>query len=283
MQQISSQYEAQLLSVGLKVATPLALGGQFAFNRPCAVGANTKLMASQLNCYSTIGENVVALATNIGRYTTVQNHVQLGNVVHDGSHGLTSACFHQNPVFSYAAQQQLPPSNDLAIETILALSDKPAASDSISNCVTIAPLADSLLRTFPNIPLDQDVHFLHVGHDVWIGEYVCVNQPVTIGNGAIIKPGAVITKDVPAYAIVEGFDVVTGYRFADELIADLQAVQWWQYDLPEMLKQGQPVPVQDPAALVQFFKDTDPQHLLKLEDHWLFVQPPAKAPNPNPA
>ena len=46
-----------------------------------------------------------------------------------------------------------------------------------------------------------------IGHDVWIGERAVINNRVEIGNGAIIGAGSVVTKSVPAYAIVGGYQL----------------------------------------------------------------------------
>lgn len=47
--------------------------------------------------------------------------------------------------------------------------------------------------------------FVEIGNDVWIGENVTIRGGVKIGDGAVIGMGAVVTKDVPPYAIVGGF------------------------------------------------------------------------------
>lgn len=40
--------------------------------------------------------------------------------------------------------------------------------------------------------------------NVWLGEFVCVLQGVTIGEGSIIGAMSVVTKDVPPYSIAVG-------------------------------------------------------------------------------
>lgn len=67
-----------------------------------------------------------------------------------------------------------------------------------------------------------------IGNDVWIGNRVTILSGVTIGNGAIIASGAVVVKDVPPFSIVGGVPARTlSYRFDQEIIMQLQKVQWW--------------------------------------------------------
>ncbi len=71
-----------------------------------------------------------------------------------------------------------------------------------------------------------------VGNDVWIGFEAVVLAGVTIGDGAVIGTRAVVTKDVPPYTIVGGVPArPIRKRFADEDIAALLDLRWW--DWPE--------------------------------------------------
>lgn len=70
-----------------------------------------------------------------------------------------------------------------------------------------------------------------VGSDVWIGANAMVLSGVTIGDGAVIGAGAVVVDDVPPYAIAFGNPArLVRKRFADDVIAALLEVRWW--DLP---------------------------------------------------
>ncbi len=69
-----------------------------------------------------------------------------------------------------------------------------------------------------------------IGNDVWIGFESVVLSGVSIGDGAIIGARAVVTKDVPPYTIVGGVPArPIRRRFPDDVIAKLQALQWWNW------------------------------------------------------
>ncbi len=78
---------------------------------------------------------------------------------------------------------------------------------------------------------------IRVGNDVWIGAGVSiVRKPgLTIGDGAVLGGGAVVTKSVPPYAIVAGVPAkVIGYRFSDEIIAELLELKWWDWPMDKI-------------------------------------------------
>lgn len=69
-----------------------------------------------------------------------------------------------------------------------------------------------------------------IGNDVWIGYEAVILAGVTVGDGAIIGTRAVVTRDVPPYTIVGGVPAKTiRRRFSDEIIAELQKFQWWDW------------------------------------------------------
>ena len=71
-----------------------------------------------------------------------------------------------------------------------------------------------------------------VGNDVWIGVRAMIMGGLIIGDGAVVAAGAIVTKDVPPYAVVAGVPAkVIRYRFPQEVIDRLEALQWW--NLPE--------------------------------------------------
>lgn len=54
--------------------------------------------------------------------------------------------------------------------------------------------------------------------DVWIGYGAMILSGVRIGKGAVIAAGSVISKDVPPYAVVGGYNQLIRYRFPAEII-----------------------------------------------------------------
>lgn len=93
------------------------------------------------------------------------------------------------------------------------------------------------LLTRDSIPLDQD-NPLEIGHDVWIGDRVTILSGCSkIGNGAVLAAGAVVTKDVPAYSVVGGVPAkVLRSRFDAERAAELEASQWWDRPIAELIE-----------------------------------------------
>lgn len=70
-----------------------------------------------------------------------------------------------------------------------------------------------------------------VGNDVWIGHGAMILPGVEIGDGAVVGAGAVVTKNVPPYAIVVGSPAkLIRYRFSQDVISKLLAIQWWRWD-----------------------------------------------------
>ena len=85
---------------------------------------------------------------------------------------------------------------------------------------------ESLKRPGPNNRGD-----MVIGNDVWIGREAVIMPGVTIGDGAIIGTRAQVTRDVPPYAVVAGNPGrIVKMRFAPEIIAELLAIRWWDWD-----------------------------------------------------
>ena len=79
----------------------------------------------------------------------------------------------------------------------------------------------------------------YIGNDVWIGNKAIIMQGVKIGDGAIVGAGAVVTKDVAPYSIVAGCPAkLIRYRFDEETISELTALQWWNMSDEELSQLG---------------------------------------------
>ncbi len=71
---------------------------------------------------------------------------------------------------------------------------------------------------------------VEIGHDVWIGHGAIVLPGRRIGTGAVVGAGSVVTKDIPDYAIAVGNPArVVRQRFAEQIVADLQGLAWWDW------------------------------------------------------
>ncbi|PKH00965.1 CatB-related O-acetyltransferase [Paraglaciecola sp. MB-3u-78] len=92
-----------------------------------------------------------------------------------------------------------------------------------------------------------------IGHDVWIGEDVSISRGITVGDGAILAAKAMVTKDVPPYAIVGGNPArVIRYRFSETQIEQLVDLQWWNYDLKDVINDKADVSIEDFIDFVKF-------------------------------
>lgn len=95
-----------------------------------------------------------------------------------------------------------------------------------------------------------------IGNDVWIGEGSTILSGVKIGNGAVVAAKSVVTKDIPAYTIVAGNPgrpVKT--RFAQDIIDQLQAISWWDWDIDKILKNIDLILNDDPTDFIERFKN----------------------------
>ncbi len=79
-------------------------------------------------------------------------------------------------------------------------------------------------------------HETNIGNDVWIGARAVILSGVSVGDGAIVAAGSIVTKDVPPYAIVAGGPArIIKYRFAQQKIAELMILKWWDKDINEAM------------------------------------------------
>ena len=101
-----------------------------------------------------------------------------------------------------------------------------------------------------------------IGNDVWIGSEAIIMPGVTVGDGAVIGTRALVTKDVEPYAIVGGNPAKTiRKRFADEEIALLLEMRWWDWST-EVLSEAMPLmTARDVRGLYEWWK-ANPSHLV---------------------
>jgi chloramphenicol O-acetyltransferase type B len=74
-----------------------------------------------------------------------------------------------------------------------------------------------------------------IGSDVWIGSEAIIMPGVQVGHGAVIGTRALVTKDVEPYTIVGGNPAKPiRKRFADEDIALLLEIAWWDWPVEKL-------------------------------------------------
>lgn len=235
MSQITRNIRQALRPYDIRIDPSAKLSGRVFFNGPCAILEWVQFTNSAMGAYSYIAGYCNFNSVKMGRYCSIAACTTSHVAKHNFSGALTS------PLFSNS----------------LALADLGYTPATMQLPSSVAPQR--------NVAVE-------VGHDVWMGTNVILAEDVTIGTGAVLGANAVITKDVPPYAIMIGQDRLLRYRFKDEVISDLLASEWWQYDLPAMAKAGVELPYTEPERLLQFLKDLDPAQLIQLKEQWVEVE-----------
>lgn len=191
------------------------IADDFSFEPPCSVKFSIIEHGCSIGAFSYIVSGFLC-GVEIGRYCSFGENVQIGRQNHP-MHWLSTS------PFLYL--------NNKAILDVDAEFDK--------NILTEPPV-------YPEPATQLKKTIIH--NDVWIGHGAIINAGVTIGNGAVIAAGAVVTKNVEPYAIVGGNPAkLIRYRFAPELIKQLQEYRWWQY-APEQLET---LPLYDMSLMVE--------------------------------
>jgi len=72
---------------------------------------------------------------------------------------------------------------------------------------------------------------VQIGSNVWVGDSTIILPGVTIGDGAVVGSGSIVTKSIPPFAIYAGNPArLIRYRFSDNIIKQLLAIQWWNWN-----------------------------------------------------
>ncbi|HWK15691.1 MAG TPA: type B chloramphenicol O-acetyltransferase [Rhizobiaceae bacterium] len=94
-----------------------------------------------------------------------------------------------------------------------------------------------------------------IGNDVWIGSEAIIMPGVKVGHGAVIGTRALVTRDVEPYAIVGGNPArPIRKRFADDDIALLMDMQWWDWSVEMLSEAMEPMTAGDVKALYAWWK-----------------------------
>lgn len=246
---IYTQVCSQLRDHGLDITPYTTIGRNFLFRGPVKAHSFTSLFRAKIDAYTIIHKQASVITSTIGSYCTIHNAVEMGLGVHD-IHTLSSS-----PAFVVNAN--FPP----PFTTIRRLS-----------CVQKETL--------------EETNQITIGNDVSIGSHTLIVGNVTIGTGAVINAGSVITHDVPPYAIVSGsgggknsHGIIKGYRFKDEVIADLLELKWWKYDLPKLMASLQTrsrknrLPFSKVKQFIAYMRQADTSTWPLLPEQWYYLAP----------
>lgn len=165
------------------------------------IGSNCKIRHSNIGKYTYIGGETVMSYANIGKFCSIAENVTFIA----GKHPVNYVSTH--PVFY---------------------------SNQYKNGLGYHPEFEE----FDYVD-DNKKYMFEIGNDVWIGGKAVILNGVKVGHGAIIAAGAIVTKDVPPYAIVGGVPAkVIKYRFDNETISKLLALEWWNQSEEWLKKYG---------------------------------------------
>lgn len=236
----------QLQEQGLYLTDSTIIGRNLLFNGPVRLYQHSTFLRARIDAYSVVKSDCTITTSCIGRYCTISSDVELGLGQHDVFNLSSSSAFQFNSPF-----------------------------------VTLYPLRR--LSTVQRSTLEE-TNQVTLEHDVYIGPHCFIVGNVTIGTGAVIESGSVISRDVPPYAIVAGAGggsqskgIIKRYRFSDEVISDLLASKWWEYDLPQLMAElqstGQKLPFDNVPDFLRFMQDSDTSAWPRLADNWRYVVP----------
>lgn len=158
----------------------------------------------------------------LSKKATIYRHARLNNVsVGDYSYIGTKAIIHSATIGKFCS---------VAAQSVIGLPSH------FINTISTSPLFNYKKNGTKSSWVSQNMreipYHVEIGNDVWIGFGSLIVGSVKVGDGAVVASGAVVTKDVPPYAIVGGVPAkVIRYRFSQEIIDELNRIQWW--NLPD--------------------------------------------------
>ncbi|PLX89624.1 MAG: transferase [Desulfuromonas sp.] len=183
---------------GIKVASGFRHknGCKLYFEPPVIFLGNVKVQCNtKVGSFSSISSSRIRGLRVIGRYSSIENGVVIGDMDHPVTWLSTSGFQYSPNRFGWF--------NDDIRRLAESCADK--VKRSIKGPVVI-------------------------GHDVLIGAGAQIMRGVTIESGAIVAAGAVVTRDVRPYEIVGGVPANRiRFRFPQPIINRLLALAWWQY------------------------------------------------------
>lgn len=172
----------------------------------------------------TIEEDVMLIATTLGKYTQIQAH----SVLQEVSFGDFSYCSGYNQV-CYAKIGKF---CSIASFARVNPGDHPTYTRIAQHHFSYRSEMFSLGKDDNDFFQWRRQQSVTIGHDVWVGHNAIIMSGITIGNGAVIGAGAVVTKDVEPYAVVVGMPAKKiKKRFSDDLIKRIEKSKWWDWDV----------------------------------------------------
>lgn len=230
-------FTEQMKKYDVRMPTNMFMSNYFMFQAPCSILSSSAIKNSAMGSFSYVGYSVLAINTFIGRYCSIANNTQFGLKRKDYSLAVMAPFLDEDNCFDFAG---------------LSLHDMHVSGGRSK----------------------EHHEVITLGHDVWVGFNALIQEGVHIGTGAIIGADTVVTKDVPPYAVVVGTDHIVRQRFSDEIIADLLASKWWEYNLPLMAKRGIELPYEQPEKLSSLLASLSDEQKIKLDDHWIGIKIP---------
>ena len=289
----------QLEKIGLKIQPSDLLVRNFCFNAPVVINGTTHIECSKIDAYSSIAIGCYLDTVAVGRFSTISRNCFIGIPEVEPS-AVSAAAVFTHPEFftglTYAPQ--LSPNtinNALADATAAKQVLQAEQAEKMAQAVEMArannngsdPVNNDNIVTAVNaaVTAKDTAHIseretVTIGHDVLLQVGCKVRAHVTIGHGAIIETNTLVDKDIPPYALVRNSSTgaeVYGYRFSDEIIADLLELQWWQYDFPRYMGQGGAkaealnTTLNDIKSFISFLKNEDLSAYPKIPEAWRYL------------